>query len=486
MSKPWKLGRNDPCSCGSGKKFKKCCLPKAEPVKTKPAKPTVMASKEGMVWTEAPPELREKAMKVFEEKQRKEQERVARFGQIMPQMSVVHQGQRLVVVRNRIYHSDKWKFFLDFLRDYAPEVLGLEWCKAEAAKPEAERHPLITWRALGAAYMNAQPAQPDGSRVALPTGAFAAYNCFAYDLYVVDHNGGLDDEFLQRLKNRDLFQGARHELFAEATCYRAGFTVEHENEKDGSSRHAEFTVRHAATGQLLSIEAKSSHRAGVLAMPGTPEAKPRLRFEHLINDAVAKKPKHPLVIFVDTNLQFKWAERVLGRQAGNTLSRPMRILLDRVKAHHNDVDPYCMIIFSNHPHHYAVRDLDPQKHLLSVLSQQPTAHMLSLRNLFVAAGLYGNIPMGLSAEEGDPPPPAVPVVWPKVRYDLQVNGTDVSVSREGTAIAQTFSTADKDRPQAHSNLHEFLEDIGLSRVDAHMICKAIEEGKSVAGVYAPK
>ena len=41
-----------------------------------------MASKDGMEWKEATPELREKAMKVFEEKQRKEQERVARFGQI--------------------------------------------------------------------------------------------------------------------------------------------------------------------------------------------------------------------------------------------------------------------------------------------------------------------------------------------------------------------------------------------------------------------
>lgn len=26
----WKVGRNDPCPCGSGKKFKKCCLPKRE------------------------------------------------------------------------------------------------------------------------------------------------------------------------------------------------------------------------------------------------------------------------------------------------------------------------------------------------------------------------------------------------------------------------------------------------------------------------
>jgi hypothetical protein len=80
----------------------------------------------------------------------------------------------------------------------------------------------------------------------------------------------------------------------------------------------------------------------------------------------------------------------------------------------------------------------------------------------------------------------VPVVWPKVRYDFQVTGTDVSVLREGKPVPQKFSTIDKDRPQAPSALHEFLEDIGLSRVDAHMICKAIEEGKSVSGVYATK
>jgi hypothetical protein len=94
--------------------------------------------------------------------------------------------------------------------------------------------------------------------------------------------------------------------------------------------------------------------------------------------------------------------------------------------------------------------------------------------------------MGFSTEEGEPPPPAVPIALPKIRYDLQVNGTQVSVSREGKAVGQVFSTTDKDRPQAPSKLHEFLEDVGLSRVDAHMICMAIEDDNSVAGVYAPK
>lgn len=31
-----KVGRNDPCPCGSGKKYKQCCMiKKAEPVRTK-------------------------------------------------------------------------------------------------------------------------------------------------------------------------------------------------------------------------------------------------------------------------------------------------------------------------------------------------------------------------------------------------------------------------------------------------------------------
>ena len=93
------------------------------------------------------------------------------------------------------------------------------------------------------------------------------------------------------------------------------------------------------TGQLLSIEAKSRYRQGVLGVPGTPETKTNFRLGPLINSAVAKQAKHRLVIFVDTNLPFKWAEKILGRQGGNGFSRPMVALLDRVGAQHNDTDP---------------------------------------------------------------------------------------------------------------------------------------------------
>jgi SEC-C motif len=476
-----RIGRNALCPCGSGLKFKKCCL-----VKIKSSESRIMVSKDGHVWTEAPPELHEKATAIFREKERKEQERVKRFGHVRPQMSSLAFGQRIVSVRNRLYRSDKWMFFPDFLRDYVPEILGLERCKEEAAKPEAERHPIIIWRAQAAQHVNEQPAQPDGSRVVLPSGAFAAFNCFAYDLFTVDDNGGLDEELLQRLKVREHFQGARHELFAEATCYRAGFTVEHENEKDRKTRHTEFTVRHVATGQLLSVEAKSRHRDGVLGRPGEPKVRPDFNLGGLINDAVAKKPAHPLVIFVDTNLPFKWAERILGRQGRDGIAPRMRDLLDGVKKQHSDTDPYSMIVFSNHPHHYALHDPDPEQHLLSVVPQQQIVHPLALRNLHLAAERYGNIPMSFTTDEGEPSSPAAPPQWPKIRYDLQIVGTAVSVLRQGEASSQQFSTLDQDRPQAPSQLHEFLEDIGLSRGDAHMICTIIEKGSSVSGIFAMK
>lgn len=435
---------------------------------------------------EAPPELEAKAIRAFQEQAHKEQARKARFGEIRPQISTVWQGQRWVTVRNKVYYSDKWKFFTDFLRDYLPQVFGLEWCKAEAAKTEAERHPIITWRALGAAYMNSQPAQPDGTRVAFPSGALAAYTCFAYDLFVVDDNGGLDATLLERLKNPEQFQGARHELFAEATCYRAGFTVQHENEKDVSTRHAEFTAKHTATGELLSVEAKSRHRDGVLGRPGNVAEIPSFTFARLINDAAAKKPRHPFVVFLDTNMPCKWAERVLSRQADNTPSQPIKRLLTEVNKQHNGSDPYSMLVLSNHPYHYAINDLAPHPHLLCVFGQQPKANIVALRGLAQAANLHGNIPMGFSIEEGDPPPPVVPVRWPKVRYDFQIDGTEVRVVREGKPLSQIFVTTDKDRPQAPSKLHEFLEDVGLTRADAHMVCEAIQAGNSVQGVHANK
>jgi hypothetical protein len=166
-------------------------------------------------------------------------------------------------------------------------------------------------------------------------------------------------------------------------------------------------------------------------------------------------------------------------------SRAMQTILDRTKKEHNGVDSYSMIVLSNHPHHYAPDDLDPQKHLFSVLPGQPPANLDALWSVHKAAGFYGNIPAKFALDDADPPVPVIPP-RPKVRYDFIVNRTDVTVTRDAQPTEHKFSTKDKDRVQVSSPLHDFLESIGFSRVDAHAICQPIESGKTVNGVMGDK
>lgn len=109
----------------------------------------------------APPKLRDQAIRYFQEQRRKEQERVARFGEVRPQISTLWKGHRFIAVRNKLYYSDKWKFFADFLRDHVPHIFEKEWFDAEIAKPECDRHPVMQWRIAGIRYMNGQ--QPSRS-----------------------------------------------------------------------------------------------------------------------------------------------------------------------------------------------------------------------------------------------------------------------------------------------------------------------------------
>jgi hypothetical protein len=100
------------------------------------------------------------------------------------------------------------------------------------------------------------------------------------------------------------------------------------------------------------------------------------------------------VIFLDTNLPFRAADRLLTPQSGNAPSRLLNGLLDRVKKEHGCKDPYSMIVFTNHPHQYAAKDeKDPKKHLYSIVSDDThVPNFEALSSLHQAVTLYGNIP----------------------------------------------------------------------------------------------
>lgn len=328
------------------------------------------------------------------------------FGEVRPPISSDYLGYKFVVAGNKVVYQPKEQaqFFTDILLTFVPNTFGREWFDAEVAKPRGTRHPIFEARYKALSYMNAQPRDAQGVYEAKMTGPMQGYFTFAYDLFTVQDNGRLDARLIERLQDCEQFQGARHELFAEATCLRAGFSIEHEDETDGSTRHAEFTATHKATGQKVSVEAKSKHRPGVLGFPGARQAEGehKLNLGQLLNDAIRKNTSHPLVVFFDLNLPWSSASRLLEKRLP-----PHPVIqdtLERMRRRHSGRDPINLLVVTNHPEHYSVdEEAAPSPQLLSIQTQlpvKPVAQPAALMTIHQAANLYGRIPQFF---DGRPP-----------------------------------------------------------------------------------
>src|ERR1700756_1159514 len=93
-----RAGRNDPCPCGSGKKFKKCHLGE---------EPHAGSS------AQVDRSYRQRRL----EAARIQRERQQGLGK--PIISANFKGERFVAVKNRLFHSERFKTFHDFLVRYA-------------------------------------------------------------------------------------------------------------------------------------------------------------------------------------------------------------------------------------------------------------------------------------------------------------------------------------------------------------------------------
>jgi len=367
-----KMGRNEKCPCGSGKKYKKCCLKNISPLNNS-----------------IPLEVIQYFQKVEDEKTRKE----ILYGKIKPIISTDYAGQKMVAVGDRLYYSKKWKMFPDFLMDYIVSILEPEWCQSEHKKPYDTRHQILKWYDKICEFHKKQTPDSDNIYRVMPSGCMAAYLSLAYDLYILRHHQALQDYIIKRLKHPDQFQGARYELFVTATCIRAGFNIEFENEQDRTKKHPEFIIRHKETGEKFSVEAKSKHREGVLGYHGqtTNADEIKLKIGKLINKAIEKKNEFPNVIFIDLNLPYEVAKNIIGTQPPNKISK----ILEQI-AKKDNKDQYNMLVFTNYCHHYGKdNETDPPKITLAVISQKPEIisrnpqHLLELRK---ATLQYGHIP----------------------------------------------------------------------------------------------
>jgi hypothetical protein len=240
-----------------------------------------------------PPEMQEHIRLQLAQHQAKEKQRQQQQGLGKPIISMDFNGTRVVAVGNTVHYSPKWKTVFDFLSDYLRTKLGPEWGSAEIAKPLAERHPVLVWYdhlcRLQQSTIKVQ-GQVHGSPM---TGAAAAWFYLAYDLYCLEHNAKLQEKLLARLRNPDLFPGARYEVYVAGTLSRAGFELEFENEDDRRSTHVEFTATCVRSGNKYSVEAKQRNVG-----TETTNSSQRFRLGRLLQKALRKAANHPRIVFL--------------------------------------------------------------------------------------------------------------------------------------------------------------------------------------------
>ena len=301
-----KIGRNDPCPCGSGRKFKLCHgRPQFE-------LPNLVAS------ANLEKQIIAEGRRQFERHKARELQRQKQQGLGRPIISMEHKGYRYVAVGNRV-HYGKWKSFADFLTNYIKVTLGSEWGNAEIAKPLEERHPLMQWYDKICRLQAVHAKQP-GTLYSMPvTGAVSAYNRLAYNLYLIAHNSkDIQTRLIARLKNKDNFQGAFFETQVAAWLINAGFELEYEDESDRKSKHCEFTATYMPTGEKYSVEAKSRE------IESSKSSRPKVGRK--LYEALEKKANHKRLIFLNLNkplhthevaeIAVDRAERIISQREG--------------------------------------------------------------------------------------------------------------------------------------------------------------------------
>lgn len=288
-----KVGRNDPCPCGSGKKYKRCCLLTCD-------QESNIGGAQGF---NLPHEVRQELARRVQ----LQAEWVEKYGDVRPPITATHAGQTFVAVGSRLLYNPRWKTFHDFLLTYIGSVFERDWFADELAKPVGDRHPLMQWYDLLHTFQATRRDEfADGQivHVEAPPAQISALLSFAYDLYTLEHHSLLPQRLVDRLKRKDQFQGARYETYVASAFVRAGFEITLEDESDQSASHCEFSAKHRATGLYYSIEAKSRHRVGLLGQLGRPQNLSEIEasISGLLVLALRKAARYDRIVFVDVNV----------------------------------------------------------------------------------------------------------------------------------------------------------------------------------------
>lgn len=310
-----KIGRNEPCPCGSGQKFKKC---------------------HGL--TNHPASIPPQVLQELQSIEALERQRVKQQGLGRPIISAPLAGMRAVAVGDALYPT-KAQTFHEFLWDYIKNVLGGEWGNAELAKAPDKRHPLLNWYQEAAKYINAHIRERGKVHTIPSIGVVSAYLQLAYNLYLIAHNQKLQTRLILRLKQPDQFLPAYYETSVFGALIRAGFELEFEDEADSSTTHCETTATFRKTGRKFSVEAKMRQASTASVDIG-----------RQIKRALRKKAIHARIVFAEINIP-ELPDR-------NQQVASLQKILDNIRKRESEMLttteplPSAYVVVTNHPFLY--------------------------------------------------------------------------------------------------------------------------------------
>lgn len=350
-----KAGRNDPCPCGSGEKYKKRCL-------TKDSLPI-------------PQEVIDYFTKV-----RAKQEFYKRAGIHINYVNPVDfKGKRVWALGSTVYPNfPKNTTFHEFLIEILKNTLGYNWLREQAVLSADERHFIsICLEKLGEwIERNEKTAQRieggGGAWGATPDGYSKTLLLLAFDVCSLIHTHKLPDQLLRRLKSRDHYQGARYEVAIAAIFARLDCDIQFTDE-NSKNKHCEFIATHRETGASLAVEAKSKHRFGVLHQFGFLPPLQKLlsgrTIRRLLNDALEQNPKDiPFAVFFDVNSpptpQIPFNDKPWVKDAKSLVAKKLKELPP-------EEYPLSAAFFTNFSYHYQTESEAQPGEVLSLIVPHP-------------------------------------------------------------------------------------------------------------------
>lgn len=367
LKKGEKLGRNDPCACGSGKKYKKCCLREHEGLGIRAVK-----------------NLPEEELEYLrEEEERKHGLFSAILGEMhgyyLRHIQLVYKGKRVRAVYGSLYLRPPQETFHEFIIYILTSTLGEEWRKEQMDLTEGERHFIMKcylkyneWLKKNA---DSEEFKKTGRFSGKPDGYSQWIISLAFDIYCLQHTKHLSPSVVSRLKqNSDEFQGARYEVAVASIFARAGFDIEFLDDKDKekvvAEKHCEFIATDLDSGLKIAVEAKSKQRDGVLHRKGEKKGEDLMKgnVHNLIKKAMLKEVGGlPYFIFIDLNTPLSPGTKIEEKAWVNDI-------FGNAKKQHNDVltTKDNAVIFTNFAHHYQEEEVASGSESLYSFSLKPT------------------------------------------------------------------------------------------------------------------